>query len=325
MSTVKIAQIGLGAWGKNLARNYNNIGALACICDTYGPTLDTYRDQYPELQAVDNYQAVADDKNITAVSVASPAPSHYDVVKLFLEAGKDVYVEKPLCLTVDEAEELVQYAEKHSRVLMVGHLLQYHPVFACLRGMVESGELGDIRYIRATRMGLGAVRRQESVLWDLAPHDISMILSLLGNEEPTQVGAHGGGWLADGIDDIAITAMEFASGARAHIFNTWMNPVKEQRVTVYGTKATAIFDDPQPWAEKLTLYRETLPIAEDGLAYPDYSVKGEHILVEEGEPLLSECQHFVDCCTNRDTPRTDGQEGLRVLRVLAAAEKSING
>ncbi len=317
-----LALIGAGYWGKNLARNFNGLGALHTLCDASASTLANYAAGY---EAVRKTQSVADvwkDPSITQVAIAAPAAAHYALVKSALEAGKDVFVEKPLCLDEGEAEELVRLAESQKRILMVGHLLQYHPCVLKIQELLQTGELGKLHYITSNRLNLGKIRREENALWSFAPHDISVILSLAGNQMPDQVRCVGEDYLSDGVADTTLTSLRFADRVRAHVYVTWLNPFKEQKLTVVGSRGMAVFDDTRPWPEKLVVHRDYLTWANGQVPTPTKN-KGEPVVLPESEPLRNECQHFLDCCRDRTTPRTDGREGLRVLRVLQMAQRSL--
>lgn len=322
MSIKTIALIGAGYWGKNLARNFNQLGVLHTLCDASQAILDTYGPDYSGVQKTSQTEAVFQDPAITQVAIAAPAVLHFQLAKTALEAGKDVYVEKPVCLDAAQAEELVRLADAKGLVLMVGHLLQYHPCIQKIQALVAQGELGKLHYITSNRLNLGKIRREENALWSFAPHDISVILSLVGNQLPEQIRCTGEAYLNTGVADTTLTSMRFAGAVRAHIYVTWLNPFKEQKLTVVGSNGMVVFDDTRPWNEKLILHRHYITWTNGQTPTPSKN-KGEPIEVPESEPLRQECQHFLDCCRDRRNPRTDGQEGLRVLRVLQAAQKSL--
>jgi UDP-2-acetamido-3-amino-2,3-dideoxy-glucuronate N-acetyltransferase len=258
---------------------------------------------------------------ITKVAIAAPAVHHYKLAKAAILAGKDVYVEKPLCLNIEDADELTRLAQQHGKILMVGHLLQYHPHVRELQGWVASGKLGTVQYITSNRLSLGKFRSEENVLWSFAPHDLSVILSLAGNQLPEKVACTGTGYLTPGIEDVVLVNLAFSGSLRAHVHASWVSPFKEQKLTVVGRKAVAVFDDTKPWAEKLALYSD---YAVDSPAGPaPRKGAAEFAVLPESEPLKAECQHFIECCWNRSEPRTDGSEGGRVLRVLQAAQSSL--
>jgi UDP-2-acetamido-3-amino-2,3-dideoxy-glucuronate N-acetyltransferase len=316
----RVAVIGCGYWGRNLVRNFAGLGALAAICDTDRATADRLADRY-HAEIVD-FQKVLRDESIIGVAIATPATLHAGLALRAIEAGKHVFVEKPLALALDEAEELCTVAERRGRRLMVGHLMQYHPGFTKLRELVREGTLGRLEYLYSNRLNLGKVRREEDILWSFAPHDLSMILSLVGGE-PTEVTAQGGCYLHKTLADVTTTHLTFPSGEQAHVFVSWLHPFKEQKLVVIGDRAMAVFDDGQPWSRKLLLYqhriewRETLPVPQRATA--------DAVPLDEGEPLTHECRHFLDCIATGATPRTDGHEGLRVLRVLARASEALRG
>jgi len=315
-----VAVIGAGYWGRNLVRNFASLGALRAIVD---PLAD--ENSFPDIQAtVHHSDALGDvlvDPATNAVVIATPAATHGAVARQCLEAGKHCFVEKPLALDVAEAEELVELAKDRGLVLMVGHLLQYHAAFEQLRALVAEGELGRINYVYSNRLNLGRFRREENALWSFAPHDISMILSLVG-EEPAEVSATGASYLHPSIADVTTTHLTFPGGARAHVFVSWLHPVKEQKLVVVGDRGMTVFDDREPWESKLTLYRHEVTWHE-GAPEP-VQAEGEPITLEQSEPLRRECQHFLDMVATGGQPRTDGAEGVRVLRVLDAAQRSLN-
>jgi UDP-2-acetamido-3-amino-2,3-dideoxy-glucuronate N-acetyltransferase len=317
-----LALVGAGYWGKNLARNFNELGALHTVCDSVQATLDSYDAGYHGVQKTKAFKSVLESKSITKVAIAAPAALHYDLAKTALLAGKDVYVEKPLCLEVAQGQELIELAEKQERVLMVGHLLQYHPCVQKLQSLLAEGELGKLHYITSNRLNLGKIRREENALWSFAPHDLSVILSLTGHQLPEQVVCTGESYLTHGIPDTTLTAMRFSGGVRAHVFVSWLNPFKEQKLTVIGSNGMAVFDDTRPWNEKLLLHRHYLTWTNGQIPTPT-KTKGEPISLPESEPLRNECLHFLECCRDRRKPRTDGNEGLRVLQVLQAAQQSL--
>lgn len=318
-----LALIGAGRWGKNLARNFHEWGVLHTLCDANEATLDAFQKLYPDVHGTSNFKAVLDNPHITQVAIASPAALHYTLAKQALLANKDVFVEKPLCLDVKEGEELIHLAKQKGRVLMVGHLLQYHPYVRCLQELVGAGELGKIEYIISNRMNLGSFRTEENALWSFAPHDISVILSLCGQRLPEDLRCTGGAYLSPGIADTTLTVMKFSGNVRAHIFVSWLHPFKEQKLVVVGSSGMAVFDDTKPWNEKLQISRNHVKWVEGNIPKENKSA-AECIVIPQSEPLRSECEHFLHCCQERLTPRTDGEEGLRVLQVLQAAQESLN-
>ncbi|MBI5102963.1 MAG: Gfo/Idh/MocA family oxidoreductase [Nitrospirae bacterium] len=315
---VKVGIVGAGYWGKNLLRNFRELGVLHAICDNDpgNPNISNYGD----VRLYTDYSLLLDDEGIDAVAIAAPAVMHFDMVKRALERGKDVYVEKPLSLTVAEGEALVSLAEKTGRVLMVGHILQYHPAVIKLKELISSGALGKVDYIYSNRLNIGKLRTEENILWSFAPHDISVILMLLG-EEPTAVSATGGAYLNKGVYDTTLTTLEFRNGVKGHIFVSWLHPFKEQKLVVIGSKGMAVFDDVSK--EKLFLYPHKIEWKEGRVPVAhkaDYQV----VPFEPAEPLKEELRHFIDCVGSGKTPKTDGKEGLRVLKILERAEMSMS-
>ena len=313
-----MAVVGCGRWGRHLVRNFAGLEALAAVVDTDPATAA----ELAELHGVPALEldVVLKDPGIDAVVVATPAPTHAGIAGRALRAGKDVLVEKPLALRLDEAEELCRLAEEGRRVLMVGHLLQYHPAFLALERLVHDGVLGEVRYLYANRLNLGRFRQEEDTLWSFAPHDVSMILSLVGSD-PVDVSATGGAYLRPGRADVTTTHLRFAGEVRAHVFVSWLHPFKEQKLVVVGSKAMAVFDDGEDWPSKLRLFRHGIGWR-DGVPEPQPAA-AEAVLVDAAEPLERECRHFLACVAARSTPRTDGGEGVRVLRVLDAAARSL--
>lgn len=315
----QVAVVGAGYWGKNLVRNFHSLNALGAICDNDSERLNSFKQQCPDAKMFHAYSDVLRDKAIRAVAIATPAEAHADAVREALLAGKDVFVEKPLCLSVEEGKQLVTLAREKDRILMVGHLLWYHPAVLKLKELIVAGELGRIQYIYSNRLNLGKIRREENILWSFAPHDISVILGLL-NEVPDTVRAQGGNYLHQQIADVTISLLSFASGVRAHIFVSWLHPFKEQKLIVVGDRKMAVFDDMEK-KDKLLLFphsidwKDNVPIANKADAQP--------VELDQGEPLRAECQHFLDCVATRTRPRTDGDEGLRVLSVLHRCQQAL--
>ncbi|MBM4288919.1 MAG: oxidoreductase [Deltaproteobacteria bacterium] len=314
----RVAVIGAGHWGKNLVRNFADLGALAAVCDP-----DPRACAAAASLGIPTYSSFSDllrDPAIDAVAIATPAASHYSIAKEALQAKKDVFVEKPLALESSEGQELIKLAAKHEQILMVGHILQYHAAVLKLKSLVDGGELGKIQYVYSNRLNIGKIRSEENILWSFAPHDISVILLLLG-EMPTEVSAHGGSYLQSRVADVTLTSFSFARGVKGHIFVSWLHPFKEQMLVVVGDKKMAVFDDVSQ-DRKLVLYPhridwiERLPVAR--------KAEGEIVPVEATEPLKEECAHFLECIRTRRTPRTDGGEGLRVLQVLEACQRSLD-
>jgi len=312
-----IAVVGCGHWGKNLVRNFFDIGCLAAVCDPNVEVAEKYANQY----LVNNcsFSEILHDVNIEGVALAVPATLHSSMAIQAMNAGKHVYVEKPLAMNNIEAESMITSAKDNGVQLMVGHLLQYHPIFIALRKLVESGEMGALQYIYSNRLSFGKVRSEEDVIWSFAPHDISMILSLV-EQEPDTVRTESTSILQPDITDTAIVHMEFNSGLKAHISVSWLHPYKDQKLVVVGENAMAVFDDTKTWCEKLAIYPHV--VRSSGSLPSLEKAEAEFIEVSQSEPLRNECQHFVDVVRGDITPLTNGKEGLRVLNVLSAASLS---
>ena len=322
MNAKNIAVIGSGYWGKNLVRNYHQLGALGLICDKDHATLKNFKIKYPDIDTCVAINEALTKPDIEGVVIATPAETHHLIAREALLAGKHVYVEKPLVLNEKEADELIALADRLNLTLMVGHLLHYHPAFIRLKELAQGGELGRINYIYSNRLNLGKIRREENILWSFAPHDISMILALAG-EFPENVYATGGNYLHKKIADVTTTHLEFGSGLRAHIFVSWLHPFKEQKLVVVGDRKMAVFNDTESWPNKLVLYPHRIDWNQN-IPVPN-KAEAERVELEEAEPLKNECRHFIDSFANGDRPVTDGREGLRVLRVLNAAQRSLDG
>jgi len=318
-NSLKIAVVGAGYWGKNLVRNFDALGVLAMICDKRKEALDAFTEKYPDCRITESYPSVLEDPTIQAVAIASPAEMHYQMVKEGLLAHKHIFVEKPLALHEEEGTELHELAEKRKRILMVGHLLQYHPAVTKLKQLVSDGELGKIQYIYSNRLNLGKIRTEENILWSFAPHDISVILSLAG-EMPDRVMSVGATYLHQRVADVTLSSLSFSSGVRAHIFVSWLHPYKEQRLVIVGDRKMAVFNDVEP-EDKLLLYPHRIEW-KDHVPVPDKK-EAEKIPLEKKEPLREECQHFIDCIAQSLKPKTDGLEALRVLKVLQACQRSL--
>jgi UDP-2-acetamido-3-amino-2,3-dideoxy-glucuronate N-acetyltransferase len=319
VNKLPIAVIGCGYWGKNLVRVFSELGALECVCDANASRLKalSFKERPPAMTGA--LREALDHPGIRAVAIATPAATHYEIVTESLEAGKDVFVEKPLALTAQQGRSLVELAEKQSLILMVGHILLYHPAVRKLRQLIDEGQLGRVLYLYSNRLNMGLIRTEENILWSFAPHDISVMLHLLG-EEPVAAEAEGQSYLTPGVVDVTLSRLRFASGVTGHIFVSWLHPVKEQRLVVVGTEKMAVFDD---MAEnKLLLY----PHRVDWPGRVPKAVKAEPVVVEieKTEPLKEECRHFLECVAARKTPLTDGREGLRVLRVLDRCQESLS-
>lgn len=315
----KIAVVGSGYWGKNLVRNFAKLDALAAICDRRKESLTFLSKEYPDVKVL-SYTEILGDRAIPAVAIATPAETHGEFVRQALFAGKDVFVEKPLCLSVEKGESLVKLAKERERILMVGHLLWYHPAILKLKALIDAGTLGRILYIYSNRLNLGKIRREENILWSFAPHDISVILGLL-NEMPDHVTAQGGNYLHQQIADVTVSLLSFPSGVKAHIFVSWLHPFKEQKLIVVGDRKMAVFDDMEE-KEKLLLYPHSIRW-KNQIPVPNKAA-AQSIPFEMEEPLRAECAHFLQVVQKRTIPRTDGEEGLSVLRVLQRCQKALS-
>jgi len=317
----RVAVIGAGYWGVNHVRNFYELGELELVCDSSRTSAEKIASKFPGVRIESDFTSALDDVNVRGVVIATPAETHYRMAAAAIEAGKDVLVEKPLTLEVFEGERLVKLAAERGAILMVGHLLEYHPAVLRLRELISSGEIGELQYIYSNRLNLGKVRREENILWSFAPHDIAIILRLV-DEWPSLVTATGGAYLQPSIADVTVTNIEFPTGVRAHIFVSWLHPYKEQRLVVVGSKKMAVFDDVRR-DSKLVVYDQGVefvngePIARksDGVAEQ----------IEASEPLRRQCLEFLDCIQTRRSPLTDGESGLRVLKLLDAAERSLAG
>jgi UDP-2-acetamido-3-amino-2,3-dideoxy-glucuronate N-acetyltransferase len=316
--TPRVAVVGCGYWGKNLVRVFSQLGALAAVSDQHEATAAKMSGDFGV--PARRFDDILSDSQISAVAIAAPAAQHAALAGESLTAGKHTFVEKPLALEVKDAEVLCELAEDHARTLMVGHLLQYHPAFLKLRDLIDAGELGRVQYLYSNRLNLGRIRREEDILWSFAPHDISMILAL-ARSEPDGITAVGGRYLHKSIADVTTTHLSFPGGERAHVFVSWLHPFKEQKLVVVGDRGMAVFDDGEPWDAKIQLYRHRIDW-HDGLPEP-VRASMEPVPVEPAEPLELECRHFLECIEHGFTPRTDGREGVRVLRVLQAAGEAM--
>ena len=317
MPEVKVAVVGCGYWGRNLVRNFAALDSLTMVCDADPVARGLASEIAPGVKIVSEFDEVLASP-VNGVVVATPAETHYDLGRLALEAGKDALVEKPLALTYEEGAKLVKLAEENRRILMVGHVLEYHPAIVRLLELVRNGELGDVQYLYSDRLSLGKIRREENILWSFAPHDIAVIIRLTGGM-PVQVVACGGSYVQPNIADVTVTSLLFDNGVRAHIHVSWLHPFKEQRLVVIGSRKMASFDDV---GKRLVLYDQRVEV-KNGEPVP---IKGNGVEVtfSDDEPLLRECQAFLRAIALRQPPITDGASALRVLRVLQAAQHSLS-
>jgi len=321
-----IAVVGCGYWGKNLVRNFAELGALHTICDSNIDVLNRIETQYRNVRREMKVKAVLANEEIAGVVIALPAALHYQVARQALLSGKDVFIEKPFTSNSVEANELVALAEERGRIVMVGHLMLYHPAIPVLKRSIESGDLGEIYYLYSTRVNLGQVRSDESALWRLAPHDISLFMYLL-DAVPEVISAHGISYVQPHLEDVVFVTLQFPPKVLAHIHASWLDPHKVRQLTVVGSKKMAVFDDMDP-ENKLRIYDQgvvddyskfispsgTLALRADGMYLPR---------VDATEPLLIECRHFLECIAKREKPLSDGRQGLAVVRILEQIEQAM--
>lgn len=325
---VRVGVVGLGYWGPNLARNFARLpdAELAWLCDLDERNLAKVEGLYPGARLTRDLDDLLGDPGLDAVVVATSVPTHYPLGRRVLEAGKHAFIEKPLALRSAEAADLVRLAEERGLTLMVGHLLEYHPAVTRMKELVDAGELGRIYYAYSHRLNLGKVRQDENALWSLAPHDIS-VLNFLTGDEPEEVSARGECYLQDDVEDVVFGYIRYASGVVAHVHVSWLDPHKSRKITVVGEKKMVVFDDMET-ERKLTVYDKGATTTR-----AKYDSYGEFVTLHFGdihiprigneEPLRVECQHFVDALRNGTRPRSDGRDGLNVVRVLEAMEGSL--
>ena len=313
MKQQKIAVIGCGVWGRNIVRNFYNLNVLEIVCDLDESNLQKVKEQYPGVKTTNDFNEIIENPEITAVAVVTPSHTHYKVVKAMLEAGKNVYVEKPISTVAQEAKDLTELAHRKGLVLMVGHLLLYHPAVNRLKMLIEEGELGEIVYAQSDRLNVNFFKNDRSVMWDLAPHDVSMISYVTGKAPVRVISAVGCSSDRNNIMDITHIGIEFEDGMIGQISDSWITPKKHVVLLVRGTKATAILDDTLA-EDKLTIYDNF--VASSQIIHSDYL---------EIEPLKLECQHFISCCEEGRKARSDGQNGYDVVSILEEAERMMMG
>ncbi len=326
MRNLDLGIVGLGYWGPNLMRSLNRIERvrLKYACDLDEGKRVRLAAQYPETRFTGDFEELLADEELDAVVVAAPVPAHATLAREVLKADKDLFVEKPLALSPEDAEDLVKLAAEKDRILMVGHLLEYHPAVIRLKEIVDSGELGEVFYVYTHRLNLGIIRWDENALWSLAPHDLSVSMYLL-EQEPVEVQATGHSYLKTGVEDVVFGTLRFGDGKIAHLHVSWLDPHKERKITVVGSEKMVVFDD-MAQDEKLKLY-------DKGVQKPEFESYGEYLDLRFGdiliphvpndEPLKVECEHFVECLIERKRPRSDGYNGLRVVRTLDALQRSL--
>ena len=321
-SSPSVAVIGAGYWGKNLVRNFHQLGVLKTICDGAHNIREDMAKTYPDVAVTDDINGMLQDTGIQAVVIAAPAALHYEIAEKALNAGKHVFVEKPLSLNHTDGEKLVRLAAQKQKTLFVGHILHYHAAVIQLKEMIKNGKIGRLQYIYSRRLSLGKIRREENILWSFAPHDISIILSLTG-EEPSYIDSVGSNFLHARIADVTMTNLKFPSGIGAHIFVSWLNPYKEQKLVIVGSSGMLVFDDTEPIETKLVLYPHTINW-QNGLPVPN---KAESVAIDLKdiweEPLKAECKAFLSAIETNTKPLTSGEEGLKVLKVLELSQHSL--
>lgn len=325
-SAVRIGVVGLGYWGPNLARNFASLPGceLAYCCDSSEDARARLQPMFPGARFTGHFSDLLEDPALDAIAVATPVPTHASLAQQVLEAGKHCFVEKPLAQSVSDAERAVQAARESGRLLMVGHLLEYHPGVQKLKELTDSGELGDrIYYIYGNRLNLGKLRADENALWSLGAHDVSVVL-YLADEEPCEVAARGESYVRGGVEDVVFCFLRFPSGLAAHLHLSWLDPHKERRFTVVGSRRMATFDD-MAIEGKLTIYDKG--VDEDARGYGEYITRSGYSYsprIPNVEPLRVECEHFVECVRTGARPRSDGESGLRVVAVLERLQQSLD-
>ena len=322
---VAVGVVGLGYWGPNLARNFAALpGAeLAWLCDTRPDVRERFGATFPQARLTGELDDLLADPALDAVVLATPVPTHAELSVRVLEAGKHCFVEKPLAQSVADAERAVEAARRAGRVLMVGHLLQFHPGVTRLKALVEAGDLGQIRYIYGNRLNLGKLRADENALWSLGAHDVSVLLHL-ADEEPYELSARGEAYMNPPVEDVVFAFMRFPSGLTAHLHMSWLDPHKERRFTVVGASRMATFDD-MALEGKLTVYDKGFD--ENADTYGEYITRSGDTwspMVPNAEPLRLECEHFVACVRDGTPPLSDGESGLRVVRVLERLQQDLD-
>jgi len=310
----KVAVIGCGMWGRNIVRNFYNLNVLDMVCDIDEENLKKVTEQYPGVKVTKDLNDILNNKEITAVAVVTPSHTHFKVVKSMLEAGKHVYVEKPISTVAQEAKDLSDLATKEGLILMVGHLLLYHPAVNRLKMLVDEGALGEVVYAQSDRLNVNYFKNDRSVMWDLAPHDLSMVTYVTGKEPLRVIGAFGSSTDKNDIMDITHLDIEFEDGVRAHLSDSWITPQKHVSLLVRGTKATAILDD--------TLAENKLKLYDNFAAGKTQDIPLDYL---EIEPLKLECQHFISCCESGKRARSDGENGYTITKILEEAEKIMLG
>lgn len=314
-----VCVVGCGHWGQNLVRNVYQLGHLYAVCDANTTVLDDLRTKYGDVRTFSTLTEVCADENIDAVMLATPAEHHFAMGVELLRARKHLFVEKPLALDSHEGMELVRLARQQDRILMVGHLLKYHPAFLKVQDLIADPSFGKVEYIYSNRLSMGKIRREENALWSFAPHDISLMLALTG-QLPLQVTATGGAYLQPNIADVTVSHFLFDRGVRAHIFVSWLHPYKEHRLVIIGSRQMIVFEDTRA-DDKLVLYDKNIEFKNG--AFEAGKPNAKSVEFAAGEPLRNECEHFIKCVRDGREPRTPGVEGVEVLQVLQACQRSL--
>ena len=323
--SVRVGVVGLGYWGPNLARNFAGVPGceLRWCCDDDPAARERVVARFPDVRFTGDLDELLGDEELDAVALATPVPTHAALACRVLEAGKHCFVEKPLAQSTADAERAIEAARGARKTLMVGHLLEYHPGVRKLKELADSGSLGDIRYIYSDRLNLGKLRADENALWSLGAHDVSVVLYLAG-EEPTEVEARGESYMRPGVEDVVFCFLRFGSGLSAHLHLSWLDPHKERRLTVVGARQMATFDDME-LERKVTVYDKGFD--ESATSYGEYITRSGDTWsprIDNVEPLRVECEHFVECVRDGRPPISDGESGLRVVRVLEGLQRSLD-
>ncbi len=325
---INVGVVGCGPWGANLIRNFHELpqANLVACSDMDQGRLDYVKNLYPHVKVYSNYEDVLTKEDIQGIAIATPACTHYELAKQLLERGLDVMVEKPMAMTTEQAQDLIRCADARGRILMVGHVFIYNPAVVRLREYIQQGEVGDVYYLYSTMVNLGRVRTDLNAMWNFAPHDISIMMYLLG-EEPVSVSAQGVSYLQDGIEDVVFLMLNFPQKRVGHIHVSWLDPSKKRTMTVVGSKKMIIYDDVDNEA-KLKIYDKGVYRDEAVASFGEFQFKlhyGDISIpkLDLKEPVKLECAHFIDCIKSRQAPITDGQNGLQVTRVLEAGQESL--
>jgi predicted dehydrogenase len=315
-----IAVVGCGYWGRNLVRNFRQLGALRAVCDATESGRALARELAPEAKLCDSVDQLLAMPGIAGIALATPAVTHLPLALQCLAAGKDVFVEKPMALRSDEGRRMLAAARAGNRVLMVGHILEYHPAILALRRLIDTGKLGPVRYVYSNRLNFGKIRTEENALWSFAPHDVAVILRLVGGL-PEEVSCRGAAFVHGHLADVTMSTLHFSNNVHAHIFVSWLNPFKEQKLVVVGADRMAVFNDTVA-DKKLLLYNQHVTVENGTPVLHNQDV--EVVPIESGEPLAAECRDFLRCIATRGAPVSGGETGLRVLQVLEACQQSMD-